>query len=570
LTLVGIFESLYNGRDHRKQSSEVEGIVLRHRLFAFFVLPTALSVVLIQPATAGLAAQTPGPSVLGNSLVDQDHNLSFSSNKQNETSVTRDPVSGVLVAGANDEIGEGPCPGTAVAGASPCPFQKGVGVSGYYRSIDGKTWTGGILRGTPGRASGGDPSLDNGPGRCPDGHFSYACGTVIYYASLEDPVDPDLHYSEATGVARSFDDGATWQTPVEVSSVSKANFDDHEWLAVDNKNPASPYYGSVYVFWAVYCANCAGNGSVKLYVAFSRDSGQTWSNPAQVSGANNNIAQGFRETGQLAVSSSGTVEAFWSENEDTTHTATIQVVATSTDGGLTFTKPITISSVVDYPISGTPFDVVDLYNRVPGMSARVDCYPHPAADPTSTSVYVVWCDFASGNGNGNVKAAVSSDGINWTKLGVIAAVRGRNAFFPAVAVAPGGIIAVAFNALTAPPNNNLWQTGVQVYDNYYVESKNGGASFTAPLRVSTQSSNPEASSYNNLKEQFIGDYIGIVAGPTQATVVWTDSRNAALCAAVSAYRSSVYAGMTSVAPNPGTACAPSFGNTDTYAANVAY
>ena len=55
-------------------------------------------------------------------------------------------------------------------------------------------------------------------------------------------MDPDLHFSEATGVARSFDDGATWQTPVEVSSVSKANFDDHEWLAVDNKNPNSPFY----------------------------------------------------------------------------------------------------------------------------------------------------------------------------------------------------------------------------------------------------------------------------------------------------------------------------------------
>jgi len=137
--------------------------VLRHRLFALVVLPAALSVALVQPAATGLAAQVVGPTVSANNLVDQDHNLSFSSNKQNETSVTRDPVTGILIAGANDEIGEGPCPGTAVAGASPCPFQKGVGVSGYYRSTDGKTWTGGILPGTPGRASGGDPSLEDLP-----------------------------------------------------------------------------------------------------------------------------------------------------------------------------------------------------------------------------------------------------------------------------------------------------------------------------------------------------------------------------------------------------------------------
>src|SRR6267378_1815044 len=67
-----------------------------------------------------------------------------------------------------------------------------------------------------------------------------------------------------------------------------------------------------------------------------------------------------------------------------------QVVVASKDGGRTFTAPITIAGVVDYPLTGTPFDAVDLFNRVPGMSARVDCYPHPASDPSSTRVYVVW------------------------------------------------------------------------------------------------------------------------------------------------------------------------------------
>lgn len=545
--------------------------MLRHRLLSLAVLPAALAFGLAQPLATSLAAGPTGPAVSGNNLVDQDHNLNFSSNKQNETAITRDPVTGVLVAGANDEIGEGPCPGTTAPGASPCPFVRGVGVSGYYRSTDGKSWSGGILPGTPGRASGGDPSLDNGPAQCADGHFSYSCGTIIYYASLEDPVNVDLHFSEATGVARSFDDGATWQTPVEVSAVSKANFDDHEWIAVDNKNPTSPFYGRVYLFWAVFCASCAGNGNVKLFVAHSSDAGASWSNPVQVSGANNNVAQGFRETGQMAVASDGTVEAFWSENEDTAKAPTIQVVVTSHDGGATFTSPITISSVVDYPLTGTPFDVVDLFNRAPGMSARIDCFPHPAADPSSTKVYVVWCDFAGGNGHGDVKAALSSDGISWTNLGVIATVANRNAFFPAVGVAPNGTVSVAFDALTAPPDNDLWQTGVQVYDAYYVESRNGGVSFTAPLRVSSQSSNPEASAYNNLQEQFIGDYIGIVDGPTQAYVVWTDARNAALCSAVSDYQAAIYAGSkTAVAPNPDSACSTNFGNTDTYEAAVSY
>ena len=105
-------------------------------------------------------------------------------------------------------------------------------------------------------------------------------------------------------------------------------------------------------------------------MAHSDDEGRTWSPAVQVSASNSNISRGFRETGQMAVSSNGTVEAFWTENADSTRLPSLQVVATSTDGGQTFSAPITIAQVTDYPLTGTPFDVVDLYNRVLGMSAR--------------------------------------------------------------------------------------------------------------------------------------------------------------------------------------------------------
>jgi hypothetical protein len=184
-------------------------------------------------------------------------------------------------------------------------------------------------------------------------------------------------------------------------------------------------------------------------------------------------------------------------------------------------------------------------------------------------VYVVWCDFSGGHGV--VKGAVSTDGINWTSLGTIASISDRNAFFPAASVAPNGIVSLTFDALTQPPADNPFPTGVQVYDNYFAESPAGGTAFGAPIRVSTASSNPDGSSYNNLQEQFIGDYIGIVAGPSSAYLVWTDARGATACQAVDAYRNAVYAGSkTAVAPNPDKVCATSFGNTDTEAAIVKY
>ena len=70
---------------------------------------------------------------------------------------------------------------------------------------------------------------------------------------------------------------------------------------------------------------------------------------------------------------------------------------------------------------------------------------------------------------------------------------------------------------------------------------------------------------------FIGDYIGIVAGPSSAYLVWTDACSASVCQAVDAYRNAIYAGSkTAVAPNPDSACATDFGNTDTEAAVVNY
>jgi len=540
-----------------------------------FIVPVAATVLLAAVVTGVVFARTAnaapkGPAVAGNYLVDLDHNLPFSQNKQNEPAITRDPSTGVLIAGANDEIGQPLCQNVTTPLTSPCPFAPGVPTSAYYRSTDnGKTWTGGYLPGFAniGRTSGGDPSLDYGPRQCANGTFSFSCGTVIYYASLADPYAE--RGGEAATVSRSYDDGSTWSDPVVATSTNKkSDFDDHEWVAVDHF-PGSPYFGRVYLDWAVFCYSCAGNGNVKIYTAYSNDEGRTWSKAVPVSAANNNVPQGYRETGQMAVSASGTVEVFWTENADATNYPSLQVVATSTDGGNTFTAPITIAQVTDYPLSGTPFDVVDLYNRVPGMSARVDCYPHPASDTSSSRVYVVWCDFAGGHGV--VKGAVSSDGIHWTSLGTIASVSGRNAFFPQASVAPDGRVALTFDALTQPPASDLWQTGVQVYDNYFAESPAGGTAFTAPLRVSTASSNPDGSSYNNLMEQFLGDYIGIVAGPSSAYLVWTDARNAAQCPAVDAYRNAIYGGSTTaIAPNPDTQCATNFGNTDTMLGVVNY
>jgi hypothetical protein len=203
--------------------------------------------VLLAVAMAGsVASAGAGPTVGANYLVDLDHGLAFPQDKQNEPAITRDPLTGVLVAGANDELGQPLCSGTTAPLASPCPFAPGVPTSAFYRSTDnGASWTGGYLPGfdTIGRTSGGDPSLDYGPRRC-NGRFSFDCGAVIYYGSLADPFGDKIGGEQVT-VSRSNDDGLTWSNPVQATSTdNKSAFDDHDWVAVDHV-PGSPHFGRV-------------------------------------------------------------------------------------------------------------------------------------------------------------------------------------------------------------------------------------------------------------------------------------------------------------------------------------
>src|SRR6266550_2886985 len=212
------------------------------------IAAVAAVAALAAPAAAGAA-----PSAGANVNVDLDHGLAFPQNKQNEPAITRDPATGMLIAGANDEITNDLCHDVTTPLTSPCPFTPGEQTSMAYRSKDGNTWTGQYLPGfdTIGRVSGGDPSLAYGASRCANGVFTFVCGTNIYYASLADPY-PEFAGEQVT-VSRSSNDGVSWADPVQATNTdNKSNFDDHEWIAVDN-GADSPNFGRVYVFWAVYC-----------------------------------------------------------------------------------------------------------------------------------------------------------------------------------------------------------------------------------------------------------------------------------------------------------------------------
>jgi hypothetical protein len=113
------------------------------------------------------------------------------------------------------------------------------------------------------------------------------------------------------------------------------------------------------------------------------------------------------------------------------------------------------------------------------------------------------------------------------------------------------------------PTGTTPGNGVVHYDAYFAQSTDGGATFSNALKISTARSDPDGSSTNSLRAQFLGDYITAVADASHVYAVWTDSRNATPCAAVDAFRAG------GLKPNVITQCPTTFGNTDIVLGTVA-
>jgi hypothetical protein len=78
-----------------------------------------------------------------------------------------------------------------------------------------------------------------------------------------------------------------------------------------------------------------------------------------------------------------------------------------------------------------------------------------------------------------------------------------------------------------------------------------------------------ASSANGLTSEFLGDYNYAVATEDSGVAVWNDTREAADCPAIDAFRQSLVVGTPIARPAPATACPATFGNTDIWGIAVA-
>jgi hypothetical protein len=555
-------------------------------------VPISLGVFALIGIPLGTAAALGGPpgTVLFNSLVNtavpaggtiagQVAVDTFSRNKQNEPTVVVDPVTGVLVAGSNDEIDEPLCSGAGTS-ASPglCPFAPNVGISGaYFSTSGGAAWTQpSFLESPPGTGSCagrtihtlpgyceanlesfGDPVLPVGPARGADGRFSFTAGSVVYYGNLAFPASSAV---PVIAVSRSTDDGALWQAPVVVSSTDNpVDFNDKDYVWAD-ANPQSPFFGDVYASWTLFQGNGKfGKSSTfspePIVVARSTDGGRTWSHANRLTQSANNGAVGGRQGSLIRTGPDGTVYVFW-EGAISHHSE--QLVAVSHDGGVSFGRPMPVAAVNDIP------------SPLPGSSFRDNSFPSADVNQVTGAIYLTWANEEGSPPTALIKFTESDNGgLTWsTPITVGGKAAAFNAFFPSVAASPDGHhVFVAWPAQTWKAPGTAPGAGVVTQFAAYNLRTDGA--WSGGTLLSTASGDPDGSSTNSLGAQFLGDYATATASNSTAWFVWTDTRNEAPCPSVDAFRTG-----TGPKPNPDLQCPPIagrlFGNSDIFAGAVGF
>jgi hypothetical protein len=527
----------------------------------------------------------------------------FSQNKQNEPALAVDANHpNVLVAGANDEIDDEAC---NAGDPTTCPFTAGVGTSGVYFSFNsGASWTQPTYTGltsrdclgpaacTPhvgpigtlpwyyenGLVSDGDPALAFGPAPGAGG-FDWDNGSRLYYANLTSGLPgSSLKGVEAIGVSRTDDveaaaagDQSAWMEPVIASRQSSATFADKEQLWADNA-ASSSFFGNVYVCWE----NFVGNGAGALYVATSRDGGDTW-RQKQVTPAHAVPPKLWGQSGcTIRTDSDGVVYVFYEQFQSPfrflpprgTH-----MLVKSFDGGTSWTRPMTLYGITDpcFNLSNDGGGDRCVEDGIAG--ARNDLAASPSVDiangapsglDATNEIVVAWADGRDGLNREHVLFSYSNGGGGpgtWTAPAAIES-PGERGYYAAPAISPdGATVYVVYNAFTTPyrTTTSTPRGLVGVVKRAFVSGGVVG-SFSQIDRGAV--GDPRGSSQNNLVLEFLGDYVYAVATRDYGAAVWNDVSNAADCPAIDAYRQSFQTGGSVPAPAPQSDCPATFGNSD--------
>lgn len=546
----------------------------------------------------------------------------FSQNKQNEPALAVDASHpDILAAGSNDNIDMEAC---NAGDDTTCPFTAGVGGSGIYFSFDsGATWVQPTYSGWTARnclgavgpdpdcapqvgpigtlpkyyenglVSDGDPALAFGPVRGPDGTFSWANGSRLYYANLTSNFGSTRDEAvfkgfEAIAVSRTDDvqaaaagDQGAWMDPVIVGKQSSTTFSDKEQIWADNA-ASSPFFGNVYICWAAFKSLSGGYAApAPLTVATSYDGGDTWVKKQVTNASNNpfNTKQGFGRSGcTIRTDSRGVVYVFANQFAVGQPGSGSHIMIKSYDGGHTWVQPRNIGLAVDtcftLQFDGSGFRCVmdgvggarDDLSSAPGVDIANGA---PSGVGATDRIVRTWVDGRDGGNHEHVFVSSSTDGGDTWSGAAAVETPGDRGYYSGIAISPGGTDAyLVYNAWNTPLEATAVQPHTLVGVVKHADVTAGGLGPWTELHR-TPPGDARGSAQNNLWLEFLGDYVYAVATNTYGAAVWNDVRDAADCPAIDAWRQAAQdaiANGTAVPPKPAPQqdCPASFGNSDIF------
>ena len=362
-------------------------------------------------------------------------------------------------------------PNYVFVGANSDPGQ------GYYFTTNGGTsWSGGDL--LPGSvAISSDPAcvFDN-TGRL---YFNYFDNAMI--------------------CDRSTNGGSNWLGRVTVPSTS---FDKNH-MAVDD-NPASPYYGRVYVVWANFTPS-----SPPTVISYSTNNGVSFSAMQQIGSP---LSGHYEQGCNVQIAPNGDVYCIWACPSSGVLTEDFIGFTKSTNGGVTW-------SSISY------IDINGIRGNILSTNIRVNSFPSMAVDRSGGSkngyIYITWtqknlapagsdadivfCYSSNGGNNWSAPVRVNDDPIN----------NGKQQFFPWMTVdQTNGNISIVFYDTRDVSSADSCHT-------YVAYSQNGGSSFTN-IKVSDMAQRPAPLS--GYATGYYGDYIAITAHNNVIWPFWMDKR----------------------------------------------
>lgn len=533
------------------------GYVDTHQDFLSGTVPDPIAAV-PGPASSPTGTHTPprvGPNVQTNAPQQGFPHGLFG---RSETSVASTADGQNVVVGFNDAQGFCGAPfGVACTPESP------PGLSGYAFSTNGGlTWTDG---GAPPNFNNvftrGDPWLDRGG----------VDNATFYYANLA--VDATTGASLGASIHRGTFNGSGGFSWSDVHTVAPPNpndsYDKEAFAAAKDGSGAA--YLTITNFIALPCPSfphtLGAFGQIEVWR--THDGGNTWQGPVVVSPdmtSKDPTDPNCGNTGTLqqssvpAIGPNGELDMVWTLGptfttpNGTFSTGAAIAFARSTDGGVTFSAPQVIATTntmrANVPVG---------YNR-----PRFNDHPRIAvatSGPHKGRIYVTYYSAASPvtppgqvpcpNGvsgtcidqslvSSQVYLVYSDDGgQTWsapTQLASSVPATGVKRFWPVVNVEPGGNVDVVYlESQEMPTASNplcsvrlsatLHRVGSanSLVNTFWVQSIDGGATFGAPLEVSSATSN-WCTTVSNVTPNF-GDYIGAAAIGNHTLAVWGDGRN---------------------------------------------